>query len=200
MKKRILVISLIFFIILLLPRVDLQKDGGTKEFTSLLYKVTKYHRIESFNNGKVLYNDGLKIEILGITIYDNFNGNNSESSDFMISSDFEIKTIEKLNCKNEYDTYYDKEDVSIYTICIDNILLKDNNKLYQLKDVLSVDLNVMDLLISKLDFNTSFDDGSSVYKNNNLTILKCNTSNGNNDVYIGTDLFNPGLDLCNNIN
>ena len=153
MKKRILVISLIFFIILLLPRVDLQKDGGTKEFTSLLYKVTKYH-----------------------------------------------KTIEKLNCKNEYDTYYDKEDVSIYTICIDNILLKDNNKLYQLKDVLSVDLNVMDLLISKLDFNTSFDDGSSVYKNNNLTILKCNTSNGNNDVYIGTDLFNPGLDLCNNIN
>jgi len=65
-KKKILVSTIIFLIIILLFPIPLKlKDGGSIEFKSILYNVTKYKQIS--NDG---FTKGWKIDILGITIYD----------------------------------------------------------------------------------------------------------------------------------
>lgn len=46
------------------------KDGGTVEYHSLLYSVTNYHSIV-FNDYTKEYDTGIKIKILGITVYEN---------------------------------------------------------------------------------------------------------------------------------
>ena len=45
------------------------RDGGTVEYKSLTYKISKVHRLN--HNSKTGYEDGLIIEILGIKVYDN---------------------------------------------------------------------------------------------------------------------------------
>lgn len=66
MKKKIIIIICIVLIVLLIP-VKLQlKDGGTIEYKSILYKVSKVHR--TIDNG---FDIGTEIEILGFKIYDN---------------------------------------------------------------------------------------------------------------------------------
>ena len=66
MKKKIIIIICIVLIVLLIP-VRLQlKDGGTVEYKSILYKVSKVHR--TIDNG---FDIGTEIEILGFKVYDN---------------------------------------------------------------------------------------------------------------------------------
>lgn len=67
MKKRIIIVSFIIIVIFLMPIPNRLKDGGSIEYRSLLYKVTKIHRL----NDKSIsgYEDGWKIEILGIRFY-----------------------------------------------------------------------------------------------------------------------------------
>lgn len=66
MKKKIIIIICIVLIVMLIP-VKLQlKDGGTIEYKSILYKVSKVHR--TIDNG---FDIGTEIEILGFKIYDN---------------------------------------------------------------------------------------------------------------------------------
>ena len=56
---------------MLIPIPTKLKDGTSTEYKALLYSVTKYHII---NQDSIKgYDDGFKIKILGITIYDNIN-------------------------------------------------------------------------------------------------------------------------------
>lgn len=71
MKKKIIIICIIIILfILVVPIRNMLWDGGTVEYKALLYKITKYHRLDQ--SSKSGYNDGIKIEILGFTIYNNF--------------------------------------------------------------------------------------------------------------------------------
>lgn len=66
MKKKIIIIICIVLIVLLIP-VRLQlKDGGTVEYKSILYKVSKVHR--TIDNG---FDIGTEIRILGFKVFDN---------------------------------------------------------------------------------------------------------------------------------
>lgn len=73
MKKKV-IIGIIFVLLLLalIPVPMRMKDGGSIEYSALLYKVTKYHQFaiqeESQESG---YLEGWGIEILGIEIFDN---------------------------------------------------------------------------------------------------------------------------------
>ncbi len=75
MKKRIIIsIILIVVLVLLFPIRSQLKDGGTVEYKSLLYKVSKVHSLTSIEemdkDGKVKpYDDGIIIEILGFELY-----------------------------------------------------------------------------------------------------------------------------------
>lgn len=71
MKKKKIILILIIIILMLIPIPTKLKDGTSTEYKSLLYSITKYHII---NQDSIKgYDDGFKIKILGITIYDNIN-------------------------------------------------------------------------------------------------------------------------------
>lgn len=72
MKKRniVIIIIIVLLLILLFPiQINRLKDGGTVEYSSLLYSITKYHKLDkSANDG---YIDGIEIKVLGNKIYSN---------------------------------------------------------------------------------------------------------------------------------
>ena len=71
MKKKKIILILIIIILMLIPIPRKLKDGSSTEYKALLYSNTKYHII---NQDSIKgYDDGFKIKILGITIYDNIN-------------------------------------------------------------------------------------------------------------------------------
>ena len=66
MKKKVIIIICVILVIMLIP-VRLQlKDGGTIEYKSILYKVSKVHR--TIDNG---FDIGTEIRILGFKVFDN---------------------------------------------------------------------------------------------------------------------------------
>lgn len=65
MKKKIIIVICVLLIIMLIP-VRLQlKDGGTVEYKSVFYKVSKVHRLN--DDG---FDIGTEIRIFGIKVYD----------------------------------------------------------------------------------------------------------------------------------
>lgn len=76
MKKKIIIaVIIVALLIVLLPIPMHLKDGGTVEYKSLIYKITKVRRLN--NNSKNGYDNGIIVEILGIKIYDNVIVDNS---------------------------------------------------------------------------------------------------------------------------
>ena len=72
-KKTIIVMIFVVLLILLVPIPMHLKDGGTVEYKSLLYKISKVHSLtsrEEMENRKQ-YNEGIIVEILGFVIYNN---------------------------------------------------------------------------------------------------------------------------------
>lgn len=66
MKKKVIILICVILVIMLIP-VRLQlKDGGTVEYKSILYKVSKVHRL--IGNG---FDIGTEIRILGFKVFDN---------------------------------------------------------------------------------------------------------------------------------
>lgn len=59
--------------ILLIPIPFRLKDGGTIEWKSLTYKISKVHKLN--NESETGYEDGIIVEILGHTVYDNVSFN-----------------------------------------------------------------------------------------------------------------------------
>ncbi len=69
MRKRIIItIIIIIALILLIPIPNHLRDGGTVEYKSLTYKISKVHKLNI--NSLTGYEDGIIIEILGIKIYE----------------------------------------------------------------------------------------------------------------------------------
>ena len=69
-KKKLIIIGIILAILILLVPIPMRlKDGGSVEYKALLYSITKVHRL---NHKSITgYEDGIRIEILGMKIYDN---------------------------------------------------------------------------------------------------------------------------------
>jgi len=71
MKKRIIIIFVIILLICLMPIPNRLKDGGSIEYISLVYKITKVHRLNALSITG--YEDGWIIEIFGVEIYNETN-------------------------------------------------------------------------------------------------------------------------------
>lgn len=110
-KKVIAIIIIIIILILLIP-VRLQlKDGGTKEYKSLTYKITKYHRLDE--NFKTGYITGWRIEIFGLKVYEKINADiadndsNTDEKDINTNNndneEIVIKIISSLNQKISFE-------------------------------------------------------------------------------------------------
>jgi len=70
-KKNLIIILIVVLIVMLIPIPLKLKDGGSTEYKALLYNVTKIHRIN--HQSSTGYEDGWKVEILGIQIYNKVN-------------------------------------------------------------------------------------------------------------------------------
>lgn len=70
-KKNIVIIIVILLLIILLFPIQINRlnDGGTVEYKTLLYSITKYHRLdENIDDG---YIDGIEIKVFDKKIYSN---------------------------------------------------------------------------------------------------------------------------------
>ncbi len=71
MKKKYLIIAVVIILvaILIIPIPSKLKDGGSIEYKSLTYKITKVHQLN--NNSKNGYDDGIIIKIFGVQVFNN---------------------------------------------------------------------------------------------------------------------------------
>ena len=115
-----------------------------------------------------------------------------------------ISILEPSLCNNKPIKYY-KDDVNIYTYCIDSIKIENEDKEYELKDYLKrLDTNSLTFfndLVKKMNQESILlDGGTAIYKNSDITIIKCNTIDGNKDIYIGNSSTNYKQNFCKNDN
>ena len=69
-KKAIFIIAAILIMAILLAPVRMRlKDGGSVRYKSLVYEVTKIHRLTPAADGVKPYIDGLEVKIFGMTVY-----------------------------------------------------------------------------------------------------------------------------------
>lgn len=66
-NKVIMVVIVLFLLILLVPKTRYLNDGGTVEYKAFWYNVTRLHRLNDYS--PTGYDEGTKIEILGIEVY-----------------------------------------------------------------------------------------------------------------------------------
>ena len=92
MKKKRLIIGIIILSLTLLPIPFKLKDGGTTEYKALLYTVTKLHCLSP--NSETGYEDGLKVKILGIQVYNEIKDNITIDKKDEITKSFEATIIE----------------------------------------------------------------------------------------------------------
>lgn len=71
MKKRFFaVIAIVIVLVILLTPIRMNlKDGGSVRYKSLVYEVTKIHKLAPDVDGVKPYIDGFEVKILGMTVY-----------------------------------------------------------------------------------------------------------------------------------
>ncbi len=69
-KKILIIVALVVILVLITPiRLNL-KDGGSVQYKSVLYEVTKLHRLNHEVDGVKPYIDGYIVKILGIKVFE----------------------------------------------------------------------------------------------------------------------------------
>ena len=98
MRKREIVIRIVtavIILVLLTPMPPMRyKDGGSRVYKSLTYTVYKYHKLPVVlcdDNGIPIdgdtgYRKGLRVEVFGIKIFDNYNDLYSENGEVYLKS------------------------------------------------------------------------------------------------------------------
>lgn len=115
-------------------------------------------------------------------------------------SDANMIEIVKSNTCEGAKLYYEGEDYDIYTYCLDSIKAKRENELVQLDELFEMD-DILENIYEKLMKVSSYKDGGSImYRSDeeNISILKCNTIDGNKDIYIGDGTMEYENGFCEN--
>ena len=112
-----------------------------------------------------------------------------------------ISVIEDDNCNHKAQLLTEKNNIKIYTYCSDDITIKINNKEMTLKEIVETDDEAIEKIINTLKHEETFSDGGTkLYKGDNLTLIKCNTLDGNRDIYIGNENMKFKQNFCENNN
>ncbi len=97
------------------------------------------------------------------------------------------KEINK-NCTGEYQEYYQKNNQKIYLYCLNKLSINNNISLNNYIDKMGIDTLIKK--IPNIKKYILFDGGTEEYHNEEITIIKCNTLEGNHDIYIGPSDMN----------
>ena len=101
-KKNLIIVLTIIFMLVLIPIPLKLKDGGSTEYKALLYSITRIHRINY--QSLTGYEDGWKIELLGIQIY-----NKTVYIEELKTGNYEL-IFDLKTCLNCYKKIYEFED------------------------------------------------------------------------------------------
>lgn len=127
-KKNLIIVLTIIFMLVLIPIPLKLKDGGSTEYKALLYSITRIHRINY--QSLTGYEDGWKIELLGIQIY-----NKTVYIEELKTDNYEL-IFDLKTCLNCYKKIYEFEDgTKIYSSC--NVKYKSQNVEISLSDALN---------------------------------------------------------------
>lgn len=111
---------------------------------------------------------------------------------------------EKVNCTNSKDLLISTKEYKIYTSCLESVTIKIDLQEFSLQEFLKEKAN-LEKLIQILKEQTTLNDttsliykdgGSTLYKGANLSLLKCNTIEGNKDIYIGSEKMYYEKNFC----
>lgn len=129
-KKLVIIFIIVIVVILLIPKKTMLWDGGTVKYKSLIYEITKYNRLD--NNYKSGYNNGLKIKLFGITIYNNFKESITEETNIESLNAFyndsltkDYISIEKLSSDYGVEQAIKDKAVVVTTTIANSDLLTD---------------------------------------------------------------------------
>ena len=112
------------------------------------------------------------------------------------------------DCNRKPELLMTKDNINIYTYCINNIKVNVNNKLIDLKSYIKKNKNAIENIIEFLPFKTFETETVTNYagerfeidKNGTLALLKCHTYDGNEDVYIGNIKMGYKNNFCKDNN
>lgn len=208
-----------------ISKIDIGKVIGISDTTNKIENFTCAEALENFfedddynyywncikdNYMIVRYESGfeetisnaLKNKTITINDLDKYKINYIKQEKDIPNKDFEISIVEEDNCNLKLKKYYKYNERTIYTSCLKEIYIeRDNNKKMTLKYHLeninqSFDRSIKQL-ISDATIDTFLKDGGTkVYKKDNYTIIKCNTIDGNKDIYIGNKDFKYEQGFC----
>ena len=126
----------------------------------------------------------------------------NESEELKQESNLEVKV--KENCNNEISEYYTSEDNrKLYLVCLNEVNIKDEGS--SLASFLSLQSSNFDNKLDELTKNITHkeylkDGGTTIYKDKELTIIRCNrmdeNTNINKDVYIGSNNLEMQEQFC----
>ncbi len=106
-----------------------------------------------------------------------------------------------INCNHKAQLLVEQEDRKIYTYCLNDVIIKIDGKEENLKDFIQKEDKAIEKIIGTLKLKDSLSDGGTqLYKGENLTLVKCNTLDGNRDIYIGDQNMEFKQNFCDNNN
>ena len=111
-------------------------------------------------------------------------------------NDFNIEYKNQNEC-NEPKLLLSKDGRNIYTYCLENITIEMKDRKAELKSYIEDNSNAINKIIDTLKLeDTLMDGGTQIY----ITLIKCNTVDGNKDIYIGNDNMKFKQNFCKDNN
>ena len=134
----------------------------------------------------------MKKVIVGILIITIVTGCSSKNN-------FNIEYKNQNEC-NKPKLLLSKDGRNIYTYCLENITIEMKDRKAELKSYIEDNSNAINKIIDTLKLeDTLMDGGTQIYKGD-ITLIKCNTLDGNKDIYIGNDNMKFKQNFCKDNN
>ncbi len=106
--------------------------------------------------------------------------------DGLFTKERKIEIKKSKEC-TDAEIYYQGENFNIYTYCLDSIKVSNEEDLVELKDFFSKDIVLDNFLDDMEKSDEQKSDNSTLYidNKNEISVLKCNSTYGNETIYIG---------------
>lgn len=110
-----------------------------------------------------------------------------------------IKFQNQEDC-NKSQLLLKDNDRNIYTYCLENPKIKIDRNEIELEKYIEDNEDAIDKIIKILELKDIFDDGGTQIYKGDITLIKCNTLDGNKDIYIGNKDLKFKQNFCKNNN
>ena len=199
--KKILTIVLCLFMLVVITGCN-NKEVSIKELNKINDKITEFY----INNNDKAGNLGSHYvdEENMVVVVELINNTQEEQEKFreeVIDSEYikfvqggqyntftseQLKITKTKDCNNQLIEYYQHEEGKVYLVCLDEVMIDGATlKEFFSKTYQTFDDSINNLIDDMELIDTYKDGGSKLYKSDTISLLKCNTIEGNKDIYIG---------------